>query len=348
MHKGMYVVFAVVIGILLLEGFRPTKMHSANIDQSASPTNENPIRIARYYSPGMYWIDIAKQKGWFQEEGLSVQFVDTNSDYYLSIQQMANGELVDVHTFALYDMLMFNIQGTDLVMVVNTDNSFGTEAIVARESISSIHELKGKTIAVSQNSYTEYILDVALSESGLTLNDVTLIDLPAVERGTQSFIEGKYDVIVTWEPYVSVAMSKGGSHSLFDTSQIKGISPNGQVFHQRFLDERPNDVQRYVNVWHTTTEYIKEHRQEAYQIIADTYGTTWEDVAKLESFDKILDLEQNLATLAYSNELQSLHGTVRNINRFMINRGITDKRLDSKVLIERSFIERLGHTLVQN
>src|SRR5712691_126502 len=52
----------------------------------AAPSHP-PLRVAAYYWPGMYWIDIANDLGWFREAGLNVAIVDTNADYFASFKR---------------------------------------------------------------------------------------------------------------------------------------------------------------------------------------------------------------------------------------------------------------------
>jgi ABC-type nitrate/sulfonate/bicarbonate transport system substrate-binding protein len=42
------------------------------------PTTGQPIKMARYYWPGFYWIEIAQHKGWFKDAGLQVELIDAN------------------------------------------------------------------------------------------------------------------------------------------------------------------------------------------------------------------------------------------------------------------------------
>ncbi len=338
-------ILGIALSIILVSGGVGWKIWFQQ-DSTLQTTNE-PMRVARYYWPGMYWIEIAEKKGWFQEAGVQVELIDTNPDYFASLQEMADGKLVDAHAFSLFDMLAFNAKGSDLVLVINADNSFGVEAIVAKSTIRDLADLKGKTIGVSKNTYTEYILTIALSQAKVSLEEVTLIDVP-VERAAQEFIEGKFDAVVTWEPDVSKAIEQGNGHSLFDTSQVRGISPNGQAMHRQFIEERRNDVQAYVNVWHKTTEFIQNHPQEAFQIIADIYGATWQEVQAIERLDRIRNLRENLSAFTIASGLESLHGSVRSMNRFMNERGITEERFDTELVLNDYFIHALNQDLRRN
>ena len=306
-------------------------------------TSGLPMKVCRYYWPGTYWIEIAKQKGWFKEAGLNVLLVNGNDDYYASIQNMVDGKL-DSNGFYLFDVMAFNAKGADLVIVINTDNSFGSEAIVAHKNIQNVMALKGKKIGVKKNTYMEYILDIVLEKYGLTLNDVELIDISG-ENAPEAFVKKRVDAIITWEPLASETIQKGNGIKLFDTSQIYGIVPAVHVLKKKFIRERPEDVQAYVNVWYRTIEFIKLNPEEAFKIIADIYNTTPAEVQAFAQKDMILDLQDNLTSFTYAAGFKSLYGSVRKINDFMIQKKMTTKHFDSTEFINAKFIRTLNQNL---
>jgi NitT/TauT family transport system substrate-binding protein len=303
--------------------------------EEAPKTSGKLLKVAKYYWPGQFWIEIADEKGWFAEAGLNVELIDTNSDWEGSLTDMANGKM-DVNQFSLFGFLANIVKGFDLVMVINADTSFGAEAIVTKKEIERVADLKGKTIGVDYGSYTEYILDLVLSRNSLSNNDVQKVDMLG-ENAAEKFSDEEIDAVITWEPIVTEILNQGG-RKLFDTSEIPGISPNGIVFHKSFINEHPDDVQAFVNVWHRTTEFIKTNPKEAFQIIADNYNVPVGDVQAFTQDVKILDLRENKIAFSYAAGFESLHGTARQINDFMIDKGITDKQLDSTDFIDARFI----------
>jgi NitT/TauT family transport system substrate-binding protein len=131
------------------------------------------------------------------------------------------------------------------------------------------------------------------------------------------------------------------TRKLFDTSEIPGISPNGQTFRRSFLEERPGDVQAYVNVWYKTSLFIRENPKEAFSIIAQIYDTTPGEAQAFTQLDRVLDLRDNIVAYSFGSGFESLHGAARKINNFLIEDGVTDKQLDSTEFIDASFLRSL-------
>lgn len=315
-----------------------------NVEEGPKTTGL-PLKVARYYWPGTYWVEIADKKGWFGEAGLNIELIDSNPDYWGSLQDTADGK-IDVSNFTLFDLIHFNTGGSDLVLVINSDISTGSEAIVVRPDIATIADLKGKTIGVDTGTYLDYILDIVLARHGLMPGDVTKVKV-AGEKAAEEFEKGKLDAIVSWEPVVSEAIEQWHGRKLFDTSEIPGISPGGHTFRRSFIKERPGDVQAYVNVWHKTTQFLKENPSEAFGIIADIYGVTPGEVQAFARLAQILDLRENLTSFSYGAGFESLHGTARQENNFLITQGTTNKQLDSTEFIDATFIRALMHSLQQ-
>src|SRR6187431_2684555 len=62
--------------------------------ERAAPAAESPvIRLGTYEWPGSYWIDVAWEKGWFAEAGLTVERIDTDKRYFAALEDVASGKL---------------------------------------------------------------------------------------------------------------------------------------------------------------------------------------------------------------------------------------------------------------
>jgi NitT/TauT family transport system substrate-binding protein len=298
-------------------------------------TSGEVMKVAKYYWPGQFWIEIADEKEFFEEAGLNVELVDTNDDYFGSLESMVDGN-IDVNMFVLYDLIDFNAKGADLISVINVDISAGADAIVAKNEIERVADLKGKKIGLQQGSYSEYMLEVVLEKNGFSNDDVIYVETKAED--IEPLVNGEVDALVVFEPFASEAVEKVNGRKIFDTSQLPGLIPDVMAFHRSFIDDKPQDVQAFVQVWHRTTEFIKDNPDEAFGIIAQNYDQSLEDVKTFTEEVKILDLDENKQVFLFSNSFESLHGTARQINDFMKDKGITDKNLDSTAFLDPQFI----------
>jgi NitT/TauT family transport system substrate-binding protein len=304
--------------------------------EDVSDVDPGVMTTAFQYWPGQYWMDVAMEKGWFEEAGLNVEFsFDANEDFQGSQVAMANGELV-VHQIVFFDFIRFIIDGKDLIAVANSDVSFGGDMVVARGGINSVADLKGMTVGVDKGSFLEFILASALDLNGLSFEDIILVQARAED--VDKIISGEVDALLTWEPHATKVLEATAGKVIFDTSQVPGLVPDVITFNREYVENHPENVQAYVNVWHKTTKYMKSNEDEAFSIIAKKYGVSLEDVKEFAEVDRILDLSDNKIAFTYAAGFESLHGTAKQINNFMKQKGITDKNLDSTEFIDASFI----------
>jgi NitT/TauT family transport system substrate-binding protein len=301
--------------------------------------SEEPLIVANNFWPGKFWITIADEKGWFNEVGLNIQLVDVFDDYFGSIQGTLDGE-THVNGVALYDLISLNAKGSNLVLIINADNAATSDALVVKKEIKTFSDLIGKKIAVSKGFYTEYMLQVALNRHGLNEQEIIFVYEFKDEAMGEAFKSGKIDGYLSWQPQINIALENGG-HVLWDASDIPGISPNGQVVLRSLIEERPEDIQAYVNVWYRVNKWMQNNKDEGLQIISEEYGIPITDVKKLYESEKINTLIDNKVSFSYAAGFESLHGTARQINDFMKDHGITNKTLDSADFIDARFIRNV-------
>jgi NitT/TauT family transport system substrate-binding protein len=323
--KKLIILFVIVS--ILIVGCAPA--------EEVPKTSGEVMKVATNYWPGNYWIDIADANGWFTEAGLNVELVDTSGDFIGGIEDLAEGK-IDVAQPVLYDLIKFVVEGNDLVMVVNTDISNGADILVSKKDIGGTYDLKGRVIGVQQNTFEEYLLNEFLRHSGLTSDDITIREVSS--ENVKPFVDGTVDAFMSWGPHASEAIKDGDGKNLVDSSLTLGLLPEGVAFHRKFIEEKPEDVQAYVNVWHKTTQFIKDNPKEAFEVISERYGVPIGEVQDFLQDDKILDLQDNKIAFSYAAGFESLHGTAKQINKFMKKNGITDKDLDSTEFIDARFI----------
>jgi NitT/TauT family transport system substrate-binding protein len=299
-----------------------------------------PMKVGVQYWPGIFWIRLAEERGWFVDAGLNVEVVETGADYQQSIQDMVDGKM-DGNTLIQYELVKHHLRGAQIAAILLNDISMGGDILIAKGHIESPEDLRGKRIAVSKDSFLSHFLHEILAQKGIRFRDVELRDVKAEEIAP--YLEGMVDAMMTFEPHASEAIQKGGGKKIFDSSRVPGLIADLYVFKKAFIKERPGDLQAFVNVWHKATRYIVEHPNDAFAVIAKYYDVPVDEVRAFTEGVKITTLRDNFAAFEYGTDFDSLHGVARKINDFMIKAGITDKQLDSTEFLDPQFIRRLGN-----
>jgi sulfonate transport system substrate-binding protein len=98
----------------------------------------------------------------------------------------------------------------------------GAAILVPKDSkLTSLADLKGKKVALTQGSSANWHLLSALSSVGLTFKDITPVYLaPADALG--GFSTGRFDAWAIWDPYTAVAQEQTGARILRDGQGLVG------------------------------------------------------------------------------------------------------------------------------
>lgn len=326
------VLVLVSVGVYILQN----RDRGANVN--LQPTGK-PLRVAIYNWPGTFWVEIAHKNGWFAQEGLTVELIDTNADYYASLQQVVDGE-IDANNFPFFDFVSYNMNGADLVAVTISDVSSGIDGLVAVSDVQEVADLAGKRVGVTAGTYSEYFLDTLLKWNGMTIGDVIMVEVDA-ENTVSALENGLADAVVSWEPLMSEAVVKLGANIIFDSSEIDGINGGLWVFSRDFVNERPGDVQAFVRVWARTADYIRENPDEAFLYIAEVYGGNVDDVKAYAALDQILTPDEAKKRLSNSLGFNSVYGVLRRMESFISPSGsVVDSSIINEMLV-KDFIENL-------
>jgi ABC-type nitrate/sulfonate/bicarbonate transport system substrate-binding protein len=106
---------------------------------------------------------VAIEKGFFEKEGLTAQYVVMRSD--LAVKGLITGD-VDYNQ-SVSSVLRAGVAGAPLITVAGIYNRTFFE-LIARHDIKSLTELKGKTVGISRyGASTEYALRFGLKANGI-------------------------------------------------------------------------------------------------------------------------------------------------------------------------------------
>jgi ABC-type nitrate/sulfonate/bicarbonate transport systems, periplasmic components len=148
--------------------------------------------------------DIAKQRGEFAKKmkakGYKVvwkEFQDGNS----LMQALKAGSINYARTGDTPPVSALST-GTKLTYVAaGYSKAKGSGLLVKKSSsISSIEDLKGKKVAYTKGTSSQYMLLAALKKAGMSASDITWVNMDQ-SSASVAFSKGKVDAWATWDPY---------------------------------------------------------------------------------------------------------------------------------------------------
>ena len=214
---------------------------------------------------------IAKENGYFDEEGLDVTLVSATPEVLKT--GINNGTIPFTYgDFQYFQSMESGIQGT-VVDGINT----GCIQIIARaddDSINSAADLKGKTVCVNSIGGTPYqILNIWASSAGLTMDeDYKVVAYSDGNLQLEALKSGEVDVAAVWDPYGPKATESGDAKLLFDNGTDDEFSGRECCFliaSTKVLEEHPDEIAATIRALHKADEWIAENPEETVDIIVD-------------------------------------------------------------------------------
>lgn len=293
------------------------------------------VKLALNIWPGYAHAFVAQEKGFFEKNGVNVEL--TLKEDYRDAQELYNDGEVDGILEVFSDTITHNLGGIDTKVVYVFDYSDAGDVIIGKGEYNYLSELKGKKIGVDGiNTFSHIFVSTALEESGLKDSDYEIVNVPASDV-LDALESGEIDAGHTWEPTRSTALKKGYKQ-LGKAGDYPGLITDVISFNSKVIEERPSDVQAIVKSLVEARAFVFSNKEEAIKIMAEAEGMSEEDMESGINGVHLLDLRDNKVAFSYAAGFESLHGTAKRINDFMIKQGITDKKLNSTEFIDARFI----------
>ena|GEM_PF-60782 len=302
---------------------------------SGAPAGKK-ITLAFSAWPGWFPWQVAQEKGFFAKNGVNVElkYFDSYTD---SLNALATGN-VDANSQTLSDTLASVGGGAEETIVLTNDNSTGNDQIIAKPGISSIADLKGKTVAAEQGTVDHYLLLLALAKAGLTEKDVTFQPL-LTDAAAAAFVAGQVDAVGVFAPFTTTALGLAGSKAIATSADFPGAIPDHLAVSKKLVTDNPQGVQGLVNTWFQTIDWIKANKTEAYEIMAKRAGVS---VADYETYDKgttIFTLDQNLEAFTPGSTDEHLDYQAKKISDFLVSTKLVDKAPSLDGLLDDTFVK---------
>lgn len=334
-------VLALVLSVVLCIGVLSGCGSSESKGQSAKEGSDVTLKIGVYLWPGWYPWFVAEEKGYFEEAGLNVELVPF-SGYSDMLQAFYSGN-INVMGATLCDMISAHNEGIGFKLIMVNDNSNGADAIVVADSIASTDDIKGETIAVETGTLEHFLLLTALEEWGIDPSEVTITNM-SMSDAAPAMISGSVKVAAMADPYGQQVETSEKGTKIFTSADTPGLIADSTFVSDDLINNHPEEVQKLVDVWFKTVDYVKTNEEDAIKIMAEWAELPEDEYKALQDGVKIFSLEDNLAAFnEEKEELTYLPYAAKKEAEFLLEQELIDKVLDSyDDMFDASFVENTG------
>lgn len=295
-----------------------------------------PITIGYSSWAGWWPWAIAAEEQLFADNGVNVE-MKWFDGYIESMETFAAGQ-IDCNSQTLNDTISFlpGENGGEVVVLVN-DNSTGNDQIIVDDSITSVAELRGRTVAVEEGVVDDFLLSLALKDAGLDRSDVVIKGLPTDQAAT-AFVAGKVDAVGAFPPFTGTAMKRPNARVLVTSAAYPGAIPDLLVCSGNLIRERPEAVQAIVNTWWDLRAWMTANPEKAEEIMARRAGIPTADYEQYKEGTSLFSIEQNIEAFSVGTTMTSMPHAAEIMADFMVDVGFISEKPDMSNLFDDRFI----------
>ncbi len=263
MHRnrnGVYLAFLLLILGITLSGCR-------------NPVSGATLRIAVLPILDTLPLYVAEEKGIFADHNLKIVLVPVASaaerDQLLQAGQV-DGVITDLVALAMY-----NRQGTRVVAVryaLRPTPDLPQFRILAapQSGITSVDDLRGVPIGLSQGTVVEYVAHRLLEAEGLTADEITPLAVPKIPDRMALLLGGELKAAVLPEPLASLAVQHGATVVLDDRDHPQ-FSGSLYAFRKEVLESRPELIRHFLEAIEESSAAINADKARWRGLLADKH-----------------------------------------------------------------------------
>ena len=218
---------------------------------------------------------IALEKGYFKEEGVSIDGILSSKGGGTSIRNLMAGETIFAEV-ALPAAFAAIKEGFPIKIIAGgTEGNSGYYITRPTDKFEKPADLKGKRFAYSRpKSLSEALTTAALKSVGLSANDVKLVAIGDFGAGLTALENNQVDVTVIVEPIYSAKVKEGAKYNKVNWLLERVPSYTGTVGVATIenIEKHGKELAALLKARRRGVDFIYAHPEEAAKIVAKVYN----------------------------------------------------------------------------
>jgi NitT/TauT family transport system substrate-binding protein len=288
-------------------------------------------------------VHLANELGYFKDEGLTVAEI-LDDDMPNGVAAMERGD-IDCYLRTVGEFQGLGRRKTTQGIIIGTiDVSTGGDGWAADQSIKSVCDLKGKTIAVEPNLPARLIMQMALKKQcNLSIKDAKLSDIAAAEA-IGVFADANVAAVGTYEPVLSqvvAAHKERGAHIVASSKDYNDLILDGIIAHTGELRANPEKYVKFLRAIYRAIDYFNNNQDKAIPIIAKQFSITPDDFkATLPNFH-YTPYEKSKELMGAKGQEGRIHEVFREAMDLNLEFGSSDVKLNPEDHLDNTLINQV-------
>ena len=230
-------------------------------------------------------------------------------------------------------------------IVQQVDWSNGGDGIVARDSIQSVQDLKGKTVVYAQNSPSQYFINNLLINSGLQPGEINHKYTASAFEAAAAFVADKsIDACVSWAPDIyNIPDRVAGTKILTTTVEANKLIADVWAARADFANDHPDVIYGLVEGIFKGMEQLSDatFKARAFQWMAEGYGFAVDEVQAMEADAHSTNFPENKGFFLNQNNPANFERTWKNITFVYRELGIVGSPVRFDEVMDFSVLKKI-------
>jgi NitT/TauT family transport system substrate-binding protein len=299
---------------------------------SARAADPKPYRVGFNAWIGSIAFFVARDKGFFKDEGLDMQGKSFSAPGD-GLPPLLTGDLDAVLSTADSVLTVLDKAPGQLRVVYLTDTSAGADAILAKKDIGGIKAMKGRKVAATLGQCNQLLLEKALEKAGLTDADIQLVNMNPDDAGS-AFAAGKIDVAVTWEPWITKVSGEKKGHVIFSSKETPNLILDVLAISTKTAKNKAAETRAFLKALNRGYEFVQAHTDEAAALAAKALEQKPDEVKAMLPKVLLYSPKQNLEVMAGPAPSASAQ-----VAKFFKDKKVNETLVDVTHLYDPSFLK---------
>lgn len=187
---------------------------------------------------------VAQQEGYFEENGVSVEFIPASSaaerDQIMAAGK-GDGMINDLISTLFYNQDEIQIQIVRFARIATPEFPQFRILAAPESGIINVEDLKNKEIGISEGSVIEYTTDRLLEAEGFSKDEIVTIAVPKIPDRLSLLTSSEIPAANLPDPLSSLAMQSGAT-VVIDDSKHPEYGNSEISFRKEVIDEHPETI----------------------------------------------------------------------------------------------------------
>lgn len=229
-------------------------------------------------------------------------------------------------------------------IVQQIDWSNGGDGIVARSAIKTINQLKGKTVALAQNSPSEYYLTSMMIAAGLKPSDVkTKYTNTAFEASAAFQADKSVDACVSWAPDIyNIPQRVAGTHLLSSTGTANKLIADVYAIRADFVKDHPDIVEGLVAGIFEGMDMVEKDPTEAARHMAAAFNMKPDEILGMRNDAHQTNFAENEQFFLNTSSATNFQRTWQNAGVVYNKLGKISSAVPYEEVMDFSYLQAIG------